>query len=604
MNSYTSYLHLFFLSISGMLLLCTAFAADSSLVNGIVTGKVHWFHLMMVFFTASFLLTGFTTRKKQFAYTIPDGLILLLTGIVLATYNWQLNPEPEKLIFGGQLVVLWFMLRSTLNTNPSLKLFFLSIIMCTGLLEAIWGAGQLHGLSYSNHTLFRLTGSFFNPGPFSGYLAMALPICLGFVLRFGKKRKPQWWQGWNVFYYFSWISMLVILIVLPAGMSRSAWIAAAVSCVWIYWVQEIGWMKTKETITKHRKIAAIGFIITALLLGGALAGIYLMKKDSANGRLLMWKITAKTMAEQPWTGTGLGGFPAAYAEAQANYFASEKASETEKLVAGSPEYAFNEYLQIGLEEGIGGLVVFLSWIGFSFYNGVRNRQFGAVGGLLSLALFAFSSYPLQLPSFWVIMIFLSAIANTRTAPVREGKIYVRIIFTLVLTGASIGLFLLQKDYYDSYKKWNTMKLLYNNKAYEVVLEDYEKLHPILKHKPEFLFEQAQCLGKTTRYAEANILLERAIQLSADPMLYYIMAKNEQSLGHFKEAERLLLYGIDILPERLYPYYLLTKLYAEPDFYQKEKLQAAAREVMYKEPKVQSTAIREMREEVEKMLKSL
>lgn len=47
----------------------------------------------------------------------------------------------------------------------------------------------------------------------------------------------------------------------------------------------------------------------------------------------------------------LGGFPAAYAETQAEYMASGKATEQEKLVAGCPEYAFNEYLQIGLEQG-------------------------------------------------------------------------------------------------------------------------------------------------------------------------------------------------------------------------------------------------------------
>ena len=32
--------------------------------------------------------------------------------------------------------------------------------------------------------------------------------------------------------------------------------------------------------------------------------------------------------------------------------ASGKATEQEKLVAGCPEYAFNEYLQIGLEQGV------------------------------------------------------------------------------------------------------------------------------------------------------------------------------------------------------------------------------------------------------------
>lgn len=78
----------------------------------------------------------------------------------------------------------------------------------------------------------------------------------------------------------------------------------------------------------------------------------------------MWKITAKAITEQPF-GTGLGGFPAAYAETQAGYFASGKGTDTERLVAGCPEYAFNEFLQIGLEQGVTGLIVFIALLIYS-----------------------------------------------------------------------------------------------------------------------------------------------------------------------------------------------------------------------------------------------
>ena len=40
--------------------------------------------------------------------------------------------------------------------------------MLIGLVEAVWGMQQLHGHVYSHHSLFRLTGSFFNPGPIPG----------------------------------------------------------------------------------------------------------------------------------------------------------------------------------------------------------------------------------------------------------------------------------------------------------------------------------------------------------------------------------------------------------------------------------------------------
>src|SRR3712207_7577054 len=56
-----------------------------------------------------------------------------------------------------------------------------------------------------------------------------------------------------------------------------------------------------------------------------------------------------------------------------------------------------------------------------------------------------------------------------------------------------------------------------------------------------------------------------------------------------------------LPGRIYPYYLLVKLYAEPEYRQPDKLKRVAEIVLIKEPKVQSTAVKEMKEEVKKII---
>ena len=588
-------LHIFLLSTGGTLLLCTPLIHTTELVNGLVIGKMCWFHLVMLFFSVCVFFVALTKRATAIAFSSSDLLLLTFTGIVLITYKWSLNPEPEKLIFTGQLVILWFLLRYILTAYREFNFFFLFVGMLTGLVEAVWGMQQLHGYAYSNHSLFRLTGSFFNPGPYSGYLAVVLPVCLWAALKFQKGM-----------HYFAWICVGAILIVLPAGMSRSAWMAAVVACGWVYWTERIGWEKAKAAYIRYKN-ATIPFIaIVAILAGCAIAGVYGMKRDSADGRLLMWKVTGKAIAGQPLAGTGLGGFPAAYAEAQGEYFATGTATGQEKQVAGCPEYAFNEYLQIGLEQGIGGLIVFVLWLGSMGYYGIRNRQHGVVGGVLALAVFAVSSYPLQLPSFWMILVFLGAICVTkdgtqaRSSALPVSSAYPITIISL-LSLASVCLFILQKGQYEVYKRWGRMQMVYNNKAYESVSEDYKDLHDKLKHKPEFLFEEAQCLSKTGRYAEAIRVLERAKRLSGDPMIRYMIAKNRQATGDYREAERELLHAIGILPERLYPYYLLAKLYAEPAFYQADKFRAAAGAVLTKEPKVESSAIREMRTEIKKIL---
>ena len=86
------------------------------------------------------------------------------------------------------------------------------VFILYGGIEAVWGIRQVYGFTYSNHSLYALTGSFYNPGPYSGYLAMIFPICLYEWLKRkeGKKTIP---------YYVALAVMLLILCVfLPDGL--------------------------------------------------------------------------------------------------------------------------------------------------------------------------------------------------------------------------------------------------------------------------------------------------------------------------------------------------------------------------------------------------
>ena len=108
-------------------------------------------------------------------------------------------------------------------------------------------------------------------------------------------------------------------------------------------------------------VAGIGVVCLLLLF----SGLYLMKKDSADGRRLMWKIAGRAIAENPCGGCGLGYFGGAFGKAPAAYFTTEEASEQEEWVAGSPEYGFNEYLQLGVELGIVGSILYLLAVGLA-----------------------------------------------------------------------------------------------------------------------------------------------------------------------------------------------------------------------------------------------
>lgn len=61
-----------------------------------------------------------------------------------------------------------------------------------------------------------------------------------------------------------------------------------------------------------------------------------------------------------------------------------------------------------------------------------------------------------------------------------------------------------------------------------------------------------------------------------------------------------LISVSRLPGRIYPYYLLAKLYSEPDYRDKDKFGDMKWNVLNRKPKVYSTAIEEMRREVEEI----
>ena len=140
------------------------------------------------------------------------------------------------------------------------------------------------------------------------------------------------------------------------------------------------------------------------------------------------------------------------------------------------------------------------------------------------------------------------------------------------------------------------------KAYESIINDYAELYNLLNHDPKFVFEYGVTLNATEQYAKADSVLSRGILLSSDAMFYNVKGRNLHEMQKFEEAEACYIYSTHLLPERIYPYYLLTKLYADTLNYQPKKMQRTALAVLEKEPKVHSMAINEMRDEIRKILK--
>lgn len=84
----------------------------------------------------------------------------------------------------------------------------------------------------------------------------------------------------------------------------------------------------------------------------------LLQKDSANGRLLIWRVSSEMMVDAPLTGKGIGNFRKEYMHYQARYFRSHPHSPY-AMLADNITYPYNEFLLIGVEQGIVGLIFIL-----------------------------------------------------------------------------------------------------------------------------------------------------------------------------------------------------------------------------------------------------
>lgn len=581
------------------MVLSTVYIVSKDLANGVVSGKYFWFYLSIGLVSIATLLS-FIINRKKITYSTIDLLILLfcISGLALTFYHN--NTISNKFILLLLVFTLYFYFRIFL-VQYKWNIFILIIFfISTGCIEAIWGLKQLYGFSPSQHSLFKTTGSFFNPGPYAGYLAMITPLAFYYVLNDYRIFKNKFQHIYTPFYIrwiISLLSFFSIVLVLPATMSRASWIAAVVGCFIASLLYLTKNKKLKIYINRFRdKIIFIVLGIGTISIA-SLVGIYHLKKDSADGRSLIWKTSIEAIKENPF-GVGLGNFAGIYGQKQAEYFAV-KGSDQEQLIAGNPEYAFNEYLQICVEFGIIPFFLFAFAIIYIAYITLKRKKYAAIGGFAAILIFASMSYPFSILPFLISFVFLIVLCLSDDKVIRSScssKSFGNTIFFIFLLFSTTCISIYNRyPSYDAYKKWNKAKILYNVSIYKDVNKEYVKIYPYLKHEIQFLFEYAQSLSKTEQYEDSNKVLENAMKISCDPMLYNVIGKNYQALGNYALAEQYFNKAAMIVPSRLYPYYLLAKLYDEMG--DKRKVCQMAEFIQLKEAKIHSTAVNEMREEM-------
>lgn len=417
--------------------------------------------------------------------------------------------------------------------------------LALGLTEGIWGALQLFGVVDSGHPRYMVTGSFYNPGPFGCLLGCVFPLAIGIYLCSGAK-----WMKWS-----AGVFLLLCVLLLPGGMSRTGWIAAlagsAVTLTGIF---------RKKLLSINRKYLVVTIAVAGVGLCAAGYAAYHLKKDSADGRVLMWKVSALAIARSPHHGVGWDYIAGAYGDAQEQYFREGMDSGQEAMVAGTPVYVFNEYLQLAIAFGWYCGVTFLLSLLLASRLYMRHRQYGMAGTATGIAVTCAASYPLQFTEFrWFIgLTVICAFILLHKLPLR----------LVTVTASSVA-----------------MLLFFCNTPDADINTEFRKAHTAYQ---------------SGHFRKAIISFNELLPKTSDPMPLNLIGKCYQSLAMPDSAEYYFIRSTHRVPNRFYPHYLLMKLYAENPA-DSTKMHRKANYLLTSEPKTPSKAIDEMREEATRLI---
>lgn len=418
-------------------------------------------------------------------------------------------------------------------------------------------------------------------------------------------------------------TIIMIVLVLPASRSRAAWLGALTGCFLVLQTLQPFQLFKRQShkLFQHYKQVLIvaGILLSAL----ALVGMYKFKQDSADGRLLIWKVAGNMVAEKPVWGHGTGKFAADYMNYQAAYF-KPNPDIPEAMNADNVTYPYNELLKMTVENGVIGLLLGLGVIGCLFFVKIDYEIFidnlsllAARGGLLSILVFALFSYPSEiLPIKMLFVLFASVVAThqnplhifqlpakeTTLMPKRKaafaGKAVWYAAFAIVLiTIYPAGKYISRQ--YQAYKLWKDASDVYNVGAYPESLENFELAYPQLINNGVFLVQYGKALEMAKKYVSSIVILNEAKQHLNNTILYTCLGNNYKALGQKTDAEQAYLQAFNMGPARFYPLYLLAKLYYETG--QQVKAVQLANELLEKEVKIESTAVEEIKEEMKKII---
>lgn len=375
--------------------------------------------------TESFLLLSQLDRAAVIAAFITFLFILIsvLPYYSLATWFRFLS-----------VLTAYFFIRITCSTQAARWFFYAGTIL-TAVFFSIYGLFQLKGVISNSYwfTPEYLASRFVNSGHFAGWLVIPVFFLLIFI---SQSRR------WNS-RLLGGLLLLILAFVLVLTRSRTVWISLA-GGLFIYFVLIVFIQKWPRYLIVAAGLFLLG-IGSAALVSGLLnpvierfAEAKALNFFSIHHRIHFWTAGAAAIAERPW-GWGLGTFV---------HIIPQFRGHSDRFII---DYAHNELVQIGVDLGVAGCLLFLAFLGFYFkhsWHVIRDQNQSASArietagiscAVMVLAVASLSDFPLHIYATAVLAAAALGIQSS-LSPVKASKPFAHIrkaallMFLLALGG--------------------------------------------------------------------------------------------------------------------------------------------------------------------------
>ena len=527
----------------------TTWSLEIQVINRLILESIVsilFFCLTAILFIDGSLVVRIT--KFDFFFTLFSGYVILITLCSPGTACVQ--PQLTDWIL---LLFAFVNFRIFRNWCPEKESWLWVSFFGSALCQLLYGLLQYCNFLPNLYTGYSLGGSFGNPGIYAGFLSLFVPFSIVFCVNYWKKADLMKSLAYG-------LMAVALLFLIGVSHSRAAWLGVLIGAITL----TCFYYKPFALLTKY-KILSVAVVPLLIVL---FVYLYYMKADSADGRLLIWKISTNMLSENPIFGMGYGAFARNYNVFQMNYF-SHFQNENEMLLAESMSHAFNEYLRILIETGVVGLSLFIVCLVVLVKSRVKSNSVGlrecALASVFSLLCFAFFSYPFEnipiMVSFFFLLSIVTASDENYLRTVRLPRIF-RICLACLLFILTVfyGIFCFQKiEAYTGFSE--ALQIVKTNELKEVEVM-LKKQYLTLRNDNDFLMTYAMCLFKNGKYKESLNVLQRLEDRIHTANISLLKGENYKALSCYEKAANEFSNASRIEPHRMAPVFQLAILYDE------------------------------------------